>query len=336
MLGEVVPWLLRMLEHGMSLRVSRRQGGLPGKSYFLTSSEAAREAVQAGLEGLGISGAAHQRWLGIDYAPGEGAGWQRQAVRRARVSHVKQRFAKVRSWGKRLAIGRQVVRQGLLPAMEYGAACTGTAPGDLRAAWTMLRRTSKGAGPFRSTALAMALEEFGGLPRLLLAPLEAWFREAWGFPQCKPTMARAWRKQEGRQLEGRMAWRWVRGPAAATLWVVRQLGWRMAGPWELLDPAGRRIPAECPQDLMHAARDALREKQLRQRVQAKEERAGLGAGPWLDPIRSILAGRSWSLRSKNALRQAVVHGYPSQEALHRQGRAPDPTCPLCGTAVGTR
>ena len=62
-------WFVFALQQGLSLQVSLTANGVVGKSRWLTSTDEARAALAAPMEGLGLTYAKEVRWLGCDYQP---------------------------------------------------------------------------------------------------------------------------------------------------------------------------------------------------------------------------------------------------------------------------
>ena len=108
------------------------------------------------------------RWLGVDYAPGVA---KARAVRRQRVRKVAGTWRKALAWrGKGIKVAN-ITKQGIVPSMQYWAACYGSTTEILKACWATVS-TSVGAGPGRSAILVVALQGAEDYAKVVLAPVK--------------------------------------------------------------------------------------------------------------------------------------------------------------------
>ncbi|CAK0882115.1 unnamed protein product [Prorocentrum cordatum] len=96
----------------------------------------------------------------------------------------------------------------------------------------------------------------------------------------------------------------------------------------------------CPKSVEAAVLLAARSRALCQWAAAQPERAALLPAPWLTPARQLVKRRKqdgWLQHHADAVKKAVLGGFPSQEALFLSGQADTPYCQLCDdtTCFGT-
>ena len=103
-------------------------------------------------------------------------------------------WKKALAWrGKGLNIAG-MAKQGIVPSMQYGAACHGSTAELLKGCWAAVS-TSLGAGPGRAAVLAEAMQAAEDYAIVVLAPVKTWLHEAWERPECKNKMEMAWNAQ---------------------------------------------------------------------------------------------------------------------------------------------
>ncbi|CAK0897978.1 unnamed protein product, partial [Prorocentrum cordatum] len=354
MLPQATRLLFWMLESFLGLEVARARDGARGKCSFLQTATPSSGLTQA-MAALGAPPSTSERWLGIDYGPSVKTENQSAPVRHARLKIAKQRWPKIR--GLPRARGgklKMVVRQGLGASVAYGARVRGTPRPIVRFIQQKDRAVRRGATAFTSRVLHDGLDP-SCADTLVLAPLLAWAREAWDHPEGRRAQATAWARVQQQlalymDADAQELWSVVRGPAGATSVTVRAHGWSMPSAFEIvLPPRGGVLQGGdvhldllqiCPKSVEAAVLLAARSRALCQWAAAQPERAALLPAPWLTPARQLVKRRKqdgWLQHHADAVKKAVLGGFPSQEALFSSGQADTPHCQLCDdtTCFGT-
>ncbi|CAK0862641.1 unnamed protein product [Prorocentrum cordatum] len=354
MLPQATRLLFWMPESFLGLEVARARDGARGKCSFLQTATPSSGLTQA-MAVLGVPPSTSERWLGIDYGPSVKTENQSAPVRHARLKIAKQRWPKIR--GLPRARGgklKMVVRQGLGASVAYGARVRGTPRPIVRFIQQKDRAVRRGATAFTSRVLHDGLDP-SCADTLVLAPLLAWAREAWDHPEGRRAQATAWARVQQQlalymDADAQELWSVVRGPAGATSVTVRAHGWSMPSAFEIvLPPRGGVLQGGdvhldllqiCPKSVEAAVLLAARSRALCQWAAAQPERAALLPAPWLTPARQLVKRRKqdgWLQHHADAVKKAVLGGFPSQEALFSSGQADTPYCQLCDdtTCFGT-
>ena len=213
------------LEGRLDMRVSR---GKPWqieadvKSVAVSTSRKARELMATGLRALGILVKGHTRNLGVDYTPGKKA--RKKVVLMNRWKQVKNKAKRCRMVGKEAAT--VVGRSALVPAISYGASCSGVATGFLHDLRTMMAELG---GPMkgRSTTARLALAGTDPSFPLVLAPLQAWWKAAWEDLLPREVLASALRRAARNAREaGHLMHAHAEGGAGAFVSAMARIGWR--------------------------------------------------------------------------------------------------------------
>ncbi|CAK0788577.1 unnamed protein product, partial [Prorocentrum cordatum] len=309
MLPQATRLLFWMLESFLGLEVARARDGARGKCSFLQTATPSSGLTQA-MAVLGVPPSTSERWLGIDYGPSVKTENQSAPVRHARLKIAKQRWPKIR--GLPRARGgklKMVVRQGLGASVAYGARVRGTPRPIVRFIQQKDRAVRRGATAFTSRVLHDGLDP-SCADTLVLAPLLAWAGGAWDHPEGRRAQATAWARVQ-QQLALYM------DADAQELWSVI-----------------------CPKSVEAAVLLAARSRALCQWAAAQPERAALLPAPWFTPARQLVKRRKqdgWLQHHADAVKKAVLGGFPSQEALFSSGQADTPYCQLCDdtTCFGT-
>ena len=213
------------LEEKLDMRVSRGQRWQISddvKSVAVSSCRSARRLMATGLKALGIPVRGQTRNLGVDYAPGRRA--RKKVVLLSRWRHVRAKAKRSKMVG---AVGASVVgRAALLPAISYGASCSGAAIGflhDVRTVMAELGGPMKG----RSTTARLALSRMDPAFPLVMAPLQAWWKAVWEEVLPRDVLANALRRA-ARNARGasHLAHACAEGGARAFVSSMARVGWR--------------------------------------------------------------------------------------------------------------
>ncbi|CAK0894942.1 unnamed protein product, partial [Prorocentrum cordatum] len=317
--------LIRLLESLLQLKVSKGEGG---KSKFVSSDGTLAQELAQPMADIGLQHGESERWLGVDYQP---QGPRKKATRARRVQTARGRWHKAAALKRRGVRVRPVVQQGLKASVAYGATCAGTPPAVLKFVMAKTAAVRAGAGTFRSGTLGWAIApRTDGAEQLRIAPLRAWLREAWDQPERRKEMAHAWGRQWPKVQRALTygpakfdAWKIVRGPAAATILTVHELGWHMEDAWTILDGVHGKwdIREVAPLEILRAAERAVAKKKLMDWALADEERQPLRPTPFLLPVKQLMRSKTtetWTRHHINSARTVT-----------------SPLCPLCGKKKGT-
>ncbi|CAK0841362.1 unnamed protein product [Prorocentrum cordatum] len=334
--------LIHLLESLLQLEVSKGEGG---KSKFVSSDVSLAQELAQPMADIGLQHGESERWLGVDYQP---QGPRKKATRARRFKTVRGRWHKAAALKRRGVRIRPVVQQGLKASVAYGATCAGTPPAVLKFVMAKAAAVRAGAGTFRSGTLGWAIApRTDGAEQLRLAPLRAWAREAWDQPERRKEMAHArgrqWPKVQRALTYGPAkfdAWKMVRGPAAATILTVHELGWHMKDAWTILDGVHCKwdIREVAPLEILRSAERAVAKKKLMYWVLADEERQPLRPAPFLLPVKQLMRSKptgTWTRHHINSVRTVALGGYPVQTVCYERGQVTSPLCPLCGKKRGT-
>ena len=350
----VVPAATRMLiywlEQIMKLKVSLDTEEEKGKSGFLCSCPDTAAGLLPLLQEQGLHQETSKKWLGIDYQPG--AKRTQQPTRLKRLAVARSRWLRVQQHQRKYGRAGKVIKQGHVAAVAYGANCLGSPQAVVEYVKAKTRATQAGAGAFRSSRLAEALNGAKELARLVVAPIKAYAEEAWEATQRATgeireldagVQAKAWHKQvpglrllAARGIEA--AWKGVKGPAGACWTAVTELGGQMPSPFLVQKGVHKwDLRQVCPLEVALAMEEAQGENTLR--AWTKEEgRETLQPMPWLQPARQLLNRKitaRWTRQHRAAVRMAVTGGYPEQQELFQKDRVDSEECPLCLQEPGT-
>ncbi|CAK0811655.1 unnamed protein product [Prorocentrum cordatum] len=334
--------LIHLLESLLQLKVSK---GVRGKSKFVSSDGSLAQELTQAMADIGLQHGESERWLGVDYQP---QGPRKRATRSRRAQTARGRWCKAAALMRRGVRVRPVVQQGLKASVAYGATCAGTPPAVLKFVMAKTAAVRAGAGTFRSGTLGWAIApRTDGAEQLRLAPLRAWMREAWDQPERRKEMAHAWGRQWPKVQRALAygpakfdAWRMVRGPAAATILTVHELGWHMEDAWTILDGAHDKwdIREVAPLEVLRAAERAIAKRKLMDWALADEMRQPLRPTPFLLPVKQLMRSKTtetWTRHHINSARTVALGGYPTQMVCYERGQVTSPMCPLCGKKKGT-
>ena len=174
---EATRQLIFWLQTIMGLQVSLDSKTEKGKSSFLCSCQETAAQLAPLMQQQGLHQEESKKWLGIDYQPG--AARTRQPTRMKRLAGVRASWSKVRVHHRKHGTAGRVVRQGHCAAVRYGASCLGSPPAIIAYVRAKTRATQAGAGAFRSSRLAEALNGAKEMASLVVAPIKAYAEEAW-------------------------------------------------------------------------------------------------------------------------------------------------------------
>ena len=155
---------------------------------------------------------------------------------------------------------KKMIKQGLKPALLYGAKVRGIAPQHVNAPRNITSQCLPGRHFGKSRTLRLSMFKADPLHGVAAAPLFEWASAIWDRTAASGTLKAAWRRQMVR-LGTKPRWNKVEGPAGAVRMQLVALGWKWPA-WhamitsELLTIDLREV---CPDDLRNmAVRDSER------------------------------------------------------------------------------
>ncbi len=330
---------------GCEIEVSK--AALVTSSAKLSSTLKKRLGKLAGAADVPPEAAAN---LGVDYAAGKprrchaASGKRRRRMRR--LAAKSKRLARIRQLlGKRATA---VFTTGPMAEAVYGAAVNGMSNAEVMA----LRRAAAHAYSPRARGRSLtALMLLYGVPTWKgeVEVVLQYARQAWaatllgaalpsGSALTLSQLSKIWHGAKANQmldLPARRAWSSVRGPMGAMVLTLQRIGWRMTGPFTLVDCRGEEVlltrtpPALLSQMLKVAVIRSLEIKHGA--TLAATDPAYAERRVAVDHVVAQLArDRTLSLRDRAAYRAVACGAVMTYSRAAKAGYIVQDCCPLCG------
>lgn len=230
----------------------------------------------------------------------------------------------------------KVAKAGLKPSTLYGARCLGMPPRHVQRLRRVVSACLPGKHTGRSTTLRLAMHRCDPLHECRAAPILAWAAAVWDETVPEEELAKAWRHQMV-AVGLSPVWSKVKGPAGATVMVLRELGWAWPQ-WHTFSTRQGfqlRLSEVCPADVKAMVlldSDAA----MWASWTADPEYASLAPRPLIEPIAQFAAARTkgeCNAAHRAAVNSVVQGGMWTQARLHESGAAGEAHCQLCGPGV---
>ena len=308
-----------------------------GKSVLICSDRDMRVSIGKKLRDAGINVKIDSiaKDLGVDAAAGtrRTTKWQR-----SRIQKVKARAKRVSWMRKRTAKAKKLYLSNLWPAMAYGVSGYGVAPTTLRSMRTIAGRAALCAeGQCVTTAIAL---ELGGWSdpalstRAIVIADWAWLWKTAGGNRTRYRVT--WHRLKGK-LDNKNRWKMVKGPMAATIATLYDLGFDPLMPDKWITPhkVVWNYNDEYVQENTQFYKDLLLEyvnDQSWKKAAEHRNGAGLEKGADFTVIRKHLACLEKNDMCGKAalLRKAAVAGMWPRQRAHEANLVRQSTCPRCG------
>lgn len=299
-----------------------------GKTKLLANGPRARRALRKAMAGSGIDLADEARDLGVDAAASAKRRLRTQAQRVRRTVSKAGRFKRVRGPARK----KRGIAAGLNAGALFGVECLSMAAGPLlrvrRAVAQALVGKAKGRRCL-TAELALCGPDADPAVQMHARVLYRWARAVWEATVSEEGQKVAWQAALGRRTAGRLPICRVRGPAAATIYSLSELGWEPLSPTNWRRPEGildlkLTAPRRVREMAAEAARRALWAATARRRPR---DSAGIEGGVDLSAVIRELRGAPPMLAG--ALRCVVTGATSTAARRERQGGDVDARCSRC-------
>ncbi len=321
--------LVHIFESQLDLEVSLNRGDSRGKTRVIASGKWLYDHTQARWASRGVDVVPSVANLGVQHqgygkvaAKGKTARAKRVAATRLRAPRL--RYAKTK--GARVHV---VGLRALAPALQFGAAVTGTSPTMIGEMRRQVASTLPGSAGGKDRLLRLALFDADPAPRTVALPIVKWAAAVWERRADPRTMARAWRNQAQKVLGG--GWDKSRGPASAIHLQLRMISWQWPRPDVMITVEGLHLDLNltCPDDVRKMViRDYQRAQWLEWRARHRAD--GLDFAPFVEPLQRWFRKKHGGPGASVAA-QAVAGGLWTQARAHARLLADSNECQACAS-----